>query len=67
MVAILKKLFGSSKFWVAVIGGAILGGMNYAGVEPETQTKVVAIISTLLGAMGLADLGKNAKTTPPAK
>lgn len=67
MVSILKKLFGSSKFWVAVVGGAIVGGMNYAGVDGDVQTKVVAIISTLLGAMGLSDLGKNVKTPPPAK
>lgn len=66
MIAVLKKLFGSSKFWVAVVGGAIVAGMNFAGVDSETQTKVVALISTLLGAMGLADFGKN-MPKPPAK
>ena len=56
---VIKKLVGSSKFWVAVVGGAIVGGMNFAGVDPAIQAKVTAIIATLLGAMGLSDFGKN--------
>jgi hypothetical protein len=64
MISVLKGLFTSKKFWVAIVGGAIVAGMNFAGVSAETQTKVVAIIGTLLGAMGLSDFGKN---STPAK
>lgn len=60
MLEVIKKLVKSSKFWVAVVGGAVTAGMSYAGVDPETITKVWGVILTLLGAMGLADLGKNA-------
>ena len=59
MMSAIKGLFGSKKFWVAVVGGGVVAGMNFAGVDPETQTKVLTIIATLLGAMGLADFGKN--------
>lgn len=64
MWASVKALLTSKKVWVACISGAIVAGMNAAGVSTETQTKVVAILATLLGAMGLSDLGKNAPTPP---
>jgi hypothetical protein len=65
MWTVIKGFLTSKKFWVAVIGGAVIAGMNFAGVEAGTQTKVVAIIGTLLGAMGLADFGKNAAPPSP--
>jgi hypothetical protein len=59
----LKSLFTSMKFWVAVAGGGVIAGMRFAGMSEEMIGHVTMIIATLLGAMGLADFGKNA--TPP--
>ena len=61
----IKGLLLSKKIWVAILSGAVIAGMNAAGVSTDTQTKVVAILGTLLGAMGLADFGKN-QATPPS-
>jgi phage shock protein PspC (stress-responsive transcriptional regulator) len=60
-MSVLKKIFGSSKVWVAMISGALVGVMNYFNVDPDIQEKIIMVLATLLGSMGLADFGKYAK------
>lgn len=58
MWAKIKGLLISKKTWVAIIGGVAVGVMNALEVSAETQTKVIALIGTLLATIGLADFGK---------
>lgn len=61
MLETIKTLFASKKFITTVLAAAVTAGMNYAGVSPETQHWILGLFATLIGAQGLADLGKNAK------
>lgn len=60
-MTVLKDLLASKKFWTTILGGAVVAGMNYAGVAVETQHWIIGLIATLVGAQGLTDLGKAAK------
>jgi hypothetical protein len=68
MPQVLKELFASKKFWSAVVGIlAVLIGKIGWNVSEEVLWQIVTIIGTLLGAQGLADIGKErAKTETEA-
>jgi len=64
MPQVLKDLFASKKFWSAVVGIlAVLVGKIGWNVSEEVLWQIVAIIGTLLGAQGLADMGKEKANT----
>ncbi len=67
MPQVLKDLFASKKFWSAVVGIlAVLIGKIGWNVSEEVLWQIVAIIGTLLGAQGLADMGKEKAKTEAA-
>ncbi len=53
-------LFKSKKFWVAIGGAVITTILDQCGLPKETITGFIALISSLLLGMGMADFGKNA-------
>jgi len=64
MPQVLKDLFACKKFWSAVVGIlAVLVGKIGWNVSEEVLWQIVAIIGTLLGAQGLADMGKEKAKT----
>ena len=64
MPQVLKDLLASKKFWSAVVGIlAVLIGKIGWNVSEEVLWQIVAIIGTLLGAQGLADIGKEKAKT----
>jgi nicotinamide riboside transporter PnuC len=60
MLDAIKGLFGSKKFWLTMIGGAVISGMTYAHVSAELIAMVAGLFGLNAVGQGLADFGKNA-------
>jgi len=61
MGSLFKSIFSSKKFWYAVSGSALAGGLRHIGVSEEIVNSVVALAGTLILGQGVADLGKHRK------
>lgn len=61
MKSALKELLGSKKFWMTIIGSAVVGGMKYGHVPDEVITAVAALFGVNIAAQGAADFGKGRK------
>lgn len=61
MFAKIKELFASKKFIMVLLGSAVVGAMQYAGVSHDIITTVASLFGVGVAGQGLADLGKNAK------
>ncbi len=54
----LKALFKSKKFWLTVIGSAVVGGLKFAGVEDPLIMTIGSLFGLNIAAQGAADLKK---------
>jgi nicotinamide riboside transporter PnuC len=59
-MGVIKGLFGSKKFWLTLIGSAVVGALKYAGVGDEVITAVASLFGVSIAGFGLADMGKEA-------
>ena len=64
MLEAIKELFASKKFWLTIIGSAVVGGLTFAGVSQEIVLFVAGLFGLNALGQGMADFGKN-KATPP--
>jgi hypothetical protein len=61
MLSAIKGLLSSKKFWLTVLGSAVVGGLQMAGVGQEIIVMVASLFGLNIAGQGLADFGKNAK------
>lgn len=54
----IKALFGSKKFWMTLIGSALVGGLTYAGIDHNVVMVVAGLFGVNVFAQGVADSGK---------
>lgn len=54
----IKALFGSKKFWLTLIGSAVVGGLTYAGVDHQMILIIAGLFGVNTYAQGQADSGK---------
>lgn len=54
----IKLLLKSRKFWLTIIGSAVVGGMGYVHVSPEIIAMVAGLFGINIGAQGVADMRK---------
>lgn len=59
MLAALKELSTSKKFWMTILGSAIVGGLTAAHAPNELVLIIGSLFGVGVGAQGLADFGKN--------
>lgn len=64
MLNAIKELLKSKKFWLTIIGSAVVGGLTFAGVSNEIILMVGGFFGLNALGQGMADFGKN-KATPP--
>lgn len=57
----LKGLFFSKKFWLTLIGGAVVSGLTYAHAPKELIAMVAGLFGVNIVGQGMADFGKNAQ------
>lgn len=60
MLKVFKDLLGSKKFWTAVVGSAVVAGLEFAGAPKELIYVVGTLFGLTVGGQGLADFGKEA-------
>jgi len=60
MLGAIKALLASKKFWLTIIGSAVVGGMKFAGVSDEIILMVGGFFGLNALGQGLADFGKSA-------
>lgn len=58
MLTAVKGLLASKKFWLTVIGSAVVGGMHYAGISEAITVTVGSLFGVGVAAQGAADFGK---------
>lgn len=58
MLSGLKGLLESKKFWLTVIGSALMAGMSAAGVPHEVAYAIGALFGVNVAAQGIADTKK---------
>ena len=54
----ITGLFGSKKFWSAVIASLIAAGADHFGVDQGTIYAILGVFGVQIGGQGLADHGK---------
>ena len=54
-----KDLFKSKKFWLTIIGSAVVGGLQISGVSGEIVTLIASLFGLNIASQGLADFGKH--------
>lgn len=56
----IKALFASRKFWLTVVGSAVVGGMQLAGVNAEIIALVAGLFGISIVSRAIGDLGPTA-------
>jgi len=56
----IGDLFKSKKFWMTIIGSAVVGGMSYFGLGGELIAAVAGLFGVNIVGQGMADFGKEA-------
>ena len=56
----LKGLLGSKKFWIIVLGSAVVGGLQQLNVPVEVVKLIAGLFGVGVVGQGLADFGKEA-------
>ncbi len=52
------KFYQSKKFWATITGVAVAVGTNYLGLDEETITNIIQVLSVYVIGQGIADAGK---------
>ena len=52
----ILSLLKSRKFWIAVVGGAIVAAIRAAGLPDEITTKILEIVLVLIAAIAGEDI-----------
>lgn len=55
MLEAVKGIFASRKFWITVVGSAVVTGLSYAGVSQDIVMVVAGLFGINVGAQGYAD------------
>lgn len=58
MLTAIKGLFSSKKFWLTIVGSAVVGGLHYAGVSDAITLTIGSLFGVGVAAQGAADFGK---------
>lgn len=59
MLEAFKGLVSSKKFWMTVVGSAIVGGLSFVHAPQEVITLVATLFGLNVAAQGLVDFGKS--------
>lgn len=54
----MKGLMGSKKFWMTVIGSAVVGGLSYLHAPADVVQLVAGLFGVGVMGQGMADWGK---------
>lgn len=58
MLEAIKGIVGSKKFWITVIGSAVVTGLSLAHVSQDIVMVVAGLFGVNVGAQGYADGSK---------
>lgn len=67
MFSALKGLLSSKKFWMVIIGSAVVSGLQQLHVPMEIIGTVAGLFGVGVAGQGLADFGKEAAKTETPK
>ena len=57
----------SRKFWLAVLGSALIAGATQAGLDPALAAKLVTtLLGAFIAAEGLTDAARALDSSPPS-
>ncbi len=54
----IRSMLNSRKFWITVLGSAVVTALSMTGVPSEIVVVVASLFGVNIGAQGIADLKK---------
>ena len=63
MIAAIKALIGSKKFWMTIAGSAVVAALAQFGLPHDVVFFIGGLFGVNVGAQGLADFGKSKTPT----